>query len=165
MSFIQRLVLPKLPTALATHAHADLPGYDLWLHNIDNVHVLPTELDVPKFEEALSKALQLYPHAAGQLRCSDGHWSIELTNTTVPVDIGYKLDTSSDSLLNGDWVIQDDISPFLNQQPIGANLVNGGAPLLRLNLTFFSNETCIGVSWHHTLGDAIVPSRFMHTLS
>ena len=34
MSFIQRLVSPKLPTALATHAHVDLPGYDLWLLNV-----------------------------------------------------------------------------------------------------------------------------------
>lgn len=59
---------------------------------------------------------------------------------------------NSDSLLNGDWVIQDDISPFLSHQPVGANLVNGGAPLLRLKLTFFKDETCIGVSWHHTLG-------------
>jgi hypothetical protein len=43
------------------------------------------------------------------------HFSwIELTNTAVPVDIDFKLDMSSDSLLNG--------------------------------------ETCIGVSWNHTLG-------------
>lgn len=68
------------------------------------------------------------------------------------MDIDYKLDMKSDSLLNGDWVIQDDISPFLNHQPIGANLVNGGAPLLRLKLTFLKDETCIGISWHHTLG-------------
>jgi hypothetical protein len=68
------------------------------------------------------------------------------------MDIDYKLDASSDSFLNGDWVIQDDIYPFLNHQPIGADIVNGGAPLLRLKLTFFKDETCIGVSWHHSLG-------------
>jgi hypothetical protein len=34
MSYIQRLVSPKLPTALATHAHVDLPGYDLRLFNV-----------------------------------------------------------------------------------------------------------------------------------
>jgi hypothetical protein len=91
MSYIQRLVSPKLPTALATHAHVDLPGYDLRLFNvcfvpmfsqcscqvqIDNVHILPTEFDVPWFEEALSKALQLSPYAAGQLRCGGGRWSV-----------------------------------------------------------------------------------------
>jgi len=68
------------------------------------------------------------------------------------VDIDYKLNMNSDSYLNGDWVIQDDISPFLSHQPIGANVVNGNAPLLCLKLTFFKDETCIGVSWHHTLG-------------
>lgn len=76
--------------------------------------------------------------------------------------IDYKLDTTSDSLLDGDWVIQDDISLFLNNQPVGANLVNGGAPLLRLKLTFLNNETCIGVSWHHTLGLSFFLVPFAH---
>jgi len=73
-----RLVSPKLPTALVTQTRVDLPGYDLSLHfDVNNVHVIPTELDVPRFEEALSKALQLYPHVAGQIRCtSDGCWSV-----------------------------------------------------------------------------------------
>ncbi|KIJ69610.1 hypothetical protein HYDPIDRAFT_45726, partial [Hydnomerulius pinastri MD-312] len=90
---------------------------------------------------------------------------IELTNAAVPVDIDYREDTTSDSVLEGDWVIQANLSPLLNHQPIGANLVNGGAPLLRIKLTFFEGETCIGVSWHHTLGDAVTLFRFMHTLS
>ena len=78
------------------------------------------------------------------------------------MDIDYKLDTSSDSLLNGDWVIQDDISPFLNHQPIGATVVNGDAPLLRLKLTFMKDETCIGISWHHSLGLSLflIPSGY-----
>lgn len=38
--------------------------------------VIPAELDVPRFEEALSRALQQCPHAAGQLRCLDGRWFV-----------------------------------------------------------------------------------------
>ena len=92
MSSVQRLVSPKLPTTLANHTHVDLPGYDIWLFyvrlrsndcprclcwvQVDTVHVIPTELDVSKFEEALSRVLQLYPHAAGQLRCVDRRWSV-----------------------------------------------------------------------------------------
>jgi hypothetical protein len=30
MSLIQHLVSPKLPTALATYAHVELPGHDIW---------------------------------------------------------------------------------------------------------------------------------------
>ena len=61
---------------------------------------------------------------------------------------------TSDSHLHGDWVVQDDLSPFLDQKPIRNNseLNNGSAPLLRLKLTFFNYETCIGVSWNHSLG-------------
>jgi len=88
-----------------------------------------------------------------------------LVNSPVPVVIDYKLDTTSDSVLDGNWVVQDDISPLFNHQPVGADPVNGDSPLLRLKMTFFNNETCIGISWHHTLGDAITLSRFMHALS
>ena len=46
------------------------------------IDVVPTELDVSKFEEALSRVLQLYPHAAGQLRCIDRRWSVRLSTGT-----------------------------------------------------------------------------------
>lgn len=76
------------------------------------------------------------------------------------VDIDYKLDTTSDALLNGDCVIQDDISPFLNHQPVSPGPADGNAPLLLLKLTFFDNETSVGVSWHHALGSSslLIPS-------
>ena len=59
----------------------------------------------------------------------------------------------------GDWVIQDDLSPFLNRQPTGANLVNGDVPLIRFKLTFFDHETCIGTSWCHSLGSLMFRIR------
>ncbi|KAF9228604.1 hypothetical protein BS17DRAFT_200068 [Gyrodon lividus] len=79
MSLVQHLVSPKLPTTLADQADVDLPGYELWFHNIDIVHILSTEIDVSTFKDALSKALQLFPHVAGQLRCRDGRWSSSQT--------------------------------------------------------------------------------------
>jgi len=36
---------------------------------VTNVHVLPGTIDLEKFKNALSDTLQMYPHAAGHIRC------------------------------------------------------------------------------------------------
>lgn len=43
---------------------------------VNILYVVPTELDVSRFEGALSRVLQLYPHAAGQLRHIDQRWLV-----------------------------------------------------------------------------------------
>ncbi|KAI6043330.1 hypothetical protein EDC04DRAFT_2890968 [Pisolithus marmoratus] len=162
---MQHLVVPKLPTVLHDETAVDLPGYDLWLLYVDNVHVIPGVIDVERFESALSQALSMCPHAAGRLRCSDGRWSIELTNSGVPVDVSYEREKSLSSILQNDYVVQGDLSPLLSCHSDGANVVDKEEPLLYVKLTFFAEETCIGVSWHHTLGDAMAMHRFTHILS
>ncbi|KAL4079456.1 hypothetical protein J3A83DRAFT_4209798 [Scleroderma citrinum] len=160
------LVSPKLPTILDHHqTTVDLPGIDLLLVYVDNVHVLPGKIGLERFNNALSDTLQLYPHAAGQLRCQNGRWFIELTNTPVPVDVSYIQEKDSSSVLQNDWVIQEDLSSLLHHQPVDANPINGTVPLVRFKLTFFMDETCIGISWHHALADGIGLFRFTHTLS
>ncbi|KAL4079450.1 hypothetical protein J3A83DRAFT_1099355 [Scleroderma citrinum] len=151
------LVSPKLPTVLGHRATVDLAGYDLYLLYVDNVHVLPGKIDLDRFKNALSNTLQLYPHVAGQLRCQDGCWFIELTNTPVPVDVSYVKEKDSGSVLQDDWVIQEDVSPLMDHQPVDADPINGTAPLIRFKLTFFVEETCIA--------DATGHFHFTHTLS
>lgn len=107
----------------------------------------------------------LCPHAAGRLRRRDGRWSIELTNSGVPVDISFEREKPLSSVLQTDYVLQEDLSPLLSFHSDGTDIVDKEEPLLCLKLTFWEDETCIGVSWHHTLGDAISLHRFMHTLS
>lgn len=162
---MQHLVVPRLPTALCDEPAVVLPGYDLWLIYVDNVHVIPGAIDLERFESALSQALSLYPHAAGRLRRCGGRWSIELTNSSVPVDVSYEQEKSLSLVLQNDYVIQEDLSPLLSCHSDGADTVDKEEPLLWLKLTFFEEQTCIGVSWHHTLGDAIAMHRFMLTLS
>ena len=41
-----------------------------------SIHALPGTIDLEKFKDALSCALQMYPHVAGQMRCHNGHWSV-----------------------------------------------------------------------------------------
>lgn len=131
---------------------------------IKNVHVVPRPLDVPKFTDALADALCYYPHAAGRLQRMDGSWSIALEDNEVPVQIEYR--TSPDVGIQQSWVVQDDLAHFLNSSSSAeGDPVGGDAPLLRLKLTIAAGETAIGISWHHTLGDATTLLRFMHCLS
>ncbi|KIM70505.1 hypothetical protein SCLCIDRAFT_152659 [Scleroderma citrinum Foug A] len=163
---MMHLVSPTLPTVLNRQSAVDLPGYDLFIvHDVPNVHVLPATIDLEKFKNALSDTLQMYPHAAGQMRCQDGRWSIELTNSCVPVDVSYARETTSSSILQGDWVIQEALASLVYDQPVDGDLINGTTPLVRFKLTFFMEETCIGITWNHALGDATVLFRFTHTLS
>ncbi|KAI6139042.1 transferase family-domain-containing protein, partial [Pisolithus tinctorius] len=157
--------IPKLPTVLHDQAAVELPGYDLWLAYVDNVHVIPGVIELERFESALSQALSMYPSAAGRMRCCGGRWSIELTNSGVPLDVSYERERPLSSVLQNDYVLQEDLSPLLSCHSDGADIVDKERPLLCLKLTFFEEETCIGVSWHHALGDAIATYRFMHTFS
>ena len=43
---------------------------------VPTVHVLPGTIDLERFKNALSDTLQIYPHAAGHIRCQDGRWSV-----------------------------------------------------------------------------------------
>lgn len=158
-------VVPKGPTMLAGRESVDLPGYDLWLHFVDNVHAFDGSIDIERFHDALASTLQMYPHAAGKLCTTGGRWFIQLTNSGLAVEAEDRKEELSTSFIQGDWVIQDDLSPLLSQLPPDATIVNGSASLVRFKITTFKDRTCLAVSWHHTLGDAVALCRFMQTLS
>ncbi|KIO04307.1 hypothetical protein M404DRAFT_9320 [Pisolithus tinctorius Marx 270] len=132
---MQHLVVPKLPTVLHDQAAVELPGYDLWLAYVDNVHVIPGVIEL----ESRTNALLWWP-------------LIELTNSGVPLDVSYEQERPLSSVLQNDYVLQEDLSPLLSCHSDGADIVDKERPLLCLKLTFFEEETCIGVSWHHALG-------------
>jgi hypothetical protein len=89
---------------------------------------------------------------------------IDLTNSSVPLDIEYREIFQFEF---SHWVVQDpdDLGPYLSAQPKDSNLINADSALLRFKLTFSQTETAIGVSWNHTLGDAMVLQRFMNLVS
>ncbi|KAG2124575.1 hypothetical protein BD769DRAFT_1467840 [Suillus cothurnatus] len=162
---IVQYVVPKGPTILAGRESVDLPGYDLWLHFVDNVHAFDGSIDIERFHDALASTLQMYPHAAGKLCTTGGRWFIQLTNSGLAVEVEDRKEELSTSFIQGDWVIQDDLSSLLSQLPPDAIIVNGSASLVRFKITSFKDRTCLAVSWHHTLGDAVALCRFMQTLS
>ncbi|KAH9951482.1 hypothetical protein B0H21DRAFT_285088 [Amylocystis lapponica] len=138
-----------------------LPGYDLWFTFIKTVHVVPTLLDCNNFIRALSDTLQIFRPVAGRLCRHGGDWTILLTDATIPVEIERR--PSAQLQFKQPWVVQDDIAQYLHSQPAGD--VTKDQPLLRMKLVLTNENTVIGVSWHHTLGDGTALIRFMQHLS
>ena len=61
---------------------------------VASIYVLPGTIDLEKFKDALSRALQMYPHVAGQIRCQDGYWSV---SRPIPWPIVFSLTVLLDS--------------------------------------------------------------------
>ncbi|KAG1746102.1 hypothetical protein EDB19DRAFT_377082 [Suillus lakei] len=157
-------VHPAQPTALSDRYEVELPGYELWGIMIQNVHILVGLLDLKEFNAALSRTLQLWPHAAGRLTDDDGKYKIYLTNAGVPVEFEERPHEETSSVVLDSHVIQSDLSGLLNS-PRQRNAFDSEVPLLRLKVVSFRDETTIGISWSHTLGDATAFFRFTHAFS
>ncbi|KAI0710387.1 hypothetical protein C8T65DRAFT_190108 [Cerioporus squamosus] len=172
-------VKPKTPTILNDETSSvKLPGYELWMCYIENVHVVPGRVDVPRFIRATEETLRFYPHATGQLVRTGDQWEISLTDAPIVVEVEDSGATSSG--LDHEWVLQLnlDLSRFLRTKGCEPSRYPGNPALfysqsnlgsshslLFVKLTLAHEETAIGVSWHHTLGDATVLLRFMQLLS
>ncbi|KAH9946372.1 uncharacterized protein BXZ73DRAFT_95870 [Epithele typhae] len=145
-----------------------LPGFELWMNYIENVHVVPQCIDPSRFCAALALSLQVFRHAAGQLHRNDGEWEILLTDSPVPVEVE-RIDANAirvgDDTEAVDWVIQPNLKRFYAHRDASSSSSTHTAPLLYAKLTLSRSDTAIGVSWHHTLGDASVLLHFMQSLS
>ncbi|OJA12979.1 hypothetical protein AZE42_06528 [Rhizopogon vesiculosus] len=89
---------------------------------------------------------------------------IHLTDTATPIEFEDRSHESSSSVVFGSHVIQSDLSGLLNS-PTQRSALNFAGPLLRLKVVSFRDDTTIGISWNHTLGDATAFFRFTHALS
>ncbi|KAG1812420.1 uncharacterized protein BJ212DRAFT_1219098, partial [Suillus subaureus] len=87
-----------------------------------------------------------------------------LTNDGVPVEFEERPHESTSSVVLDYHVIQNDLSGLLNS-PHQRSALDFKVPLLRLKIVSFRNETTLGISWNHTLGDATMFFRFTHALS
>lgn len=154
-------VQPAQPTALLDRYAVKLPGYELWATMIQNVHILVGSLDVEEFSAALSKTLQLWPHAAGRLTDDGGKYKIYLTNDGVPVEFEERPHESTSSVVLDAHVIQSDLSGLLNS-PCQRSALDFDVPLLRLKVVSFRDETTLGISWNHTLGGLLSARSNFH---
>ncbi|KAI0646775.1 hypothetical protein C8Q79DRAFT_585735 [Trametes meyenii] len=94
---------------------------------------------------------------------------IVLSNSAIPVEVNKVEDLSA--TVNDRWVVQRNLRNFFASRGtppgthVSSTLKEPSAALLLFKLSFTALETAIGVSWHHTLGDAVVLQRFMRGLS
>ena len=141
---------------------------------MENIHVIPEILELPRFNKALAKALSTFPTFAGRLRqnVAAGTWwvsctlpftkkrmksdtlslsfEIQLTNSPVPLVIE---PTSPQPAPRADWVVIEHLQPFV--APIELlSLVNQDKPLLSIKLSFIpdSGETVVGLMVSHIVG-------------
>ncbi|CAF4254142.1 unnamed protein product [Adineta steineri] len=164
------LVYPSPPTG--NNRRLELAGLDLWrMARIDNVFVYPSEINIDRFKEALSRTLSLWPFIIGRSRLdTDEHYFIEMFDNPIPVvlfndyeSVKWPFDSN---------VIQDfytnSLSTYLDEVRV-TNLFDNtnDEPLVRLKLTHIiqSNEWKLGISWAHELGDAASCLNFSNTLS
>lgn len=85
-------------------------------------------------------------------------------NDGVPVEFEDRPHESTSSVVLDSHVIQSDLSDLLNS-PRQHSALDFKVPLLRLKIVSFRDETTLGISWNHTLGDATAFFRFTHAFS
>ena len=164
------LVSPSSHTG--NNRRIELPGLDLWIiARTDKVFVYPSELNIDRFKDALSRTLSIWPLVVGRFLLLDGgHYIIEMSDNPIPVTytennelIAWPTDLNIVSELH-----QNPLAPFIDGVDI-IKLISGSQDesLCRLRLTRLvkSGEWVLGVSWAHLLGDAAALLNFLSTIS
>jgi len=164
------LVYPSIPTG--NNRRIELAGLDLWrMARIDNVFVYPSEINVDRFTDALSRTLSLWPLIAGRSRLEFGkHYIIEMSDKSIPMTLITNYDLVKwpfDSNVIIDFY-KHSLSTYIDEVQV-TNLFDNSQdePLIRIKLTHImqSNEWILGISWAHELGDAASCVNFFNTLS
>jgi hypothetical protein len=164
------LIFPSSPAG--NNHRIELAGIDLWIiPRIDNVFVYPSDLDIDRLKEALSRTLSLWPLIAGRfLLVNDEHYVIEMSDNGIPFSI---IDNTELARWPLDWNVVLDaeegrLQRFLDEVPT-IKLLHGSSdvPLFRLRMTHLiqSGEWIMGTSWAHVLGDAFACMKFLNTFS
>jgi NRPS condensation-like uncharacterized protein len=163
-------VYPSIPTG--NNRRIELAGLDLWrMARIDNIFVYPSEINIDRFNDALSRTLSLWPLIAGRSHLeSNEHYIIEMSDKSIPVTLMNNHDLVKwpfDSHVIIDFSINS-LSIYFDEIDVVKLFDNSqDEPLVRIKLTYIiqSNEWILGVSWAHELGDAASCLMFLNTLS
>ncbi|GJE85414.1 hypothetical protein PsYK624_014930 [Phanerochaete sordida] len=162
------VVKAKEPTVLHGQSHYVLRPDDLLVgFKVDTAHVIPGEIDIARFDDALARTLQAYPVHAGRVvrpRDPNDPWTISLGNQGVPVTV---IESDADTEVPTNTVIQ---RPFTLAKPVNVMkyLEHGNdEPLLRMTITRFTKtgSTCVGLCASHLIGDGFVARTFLRLLS
>lgn len=158
----------KEPTVLQGQAYYDLRPDDYMLgFKVDTAHIVPGEIDIERFNEALARTLQVYPVHAGRIirpRDPKEPWRVSLANHGVPVAV---IDSDAETEVPTNTIVQN---PWTLTQ--GVNIVkyldyDSDEPLLKATVIRFTKtgSTSVGLSSSHLIGDGFVVYSFLRLLS
>ncbi|CAF0830172.1 unnamed protein product [Didymodactylos carnosus] len=132
------LVPPSSPTG--NSRRIELAGIDLWIFaRTDKVFVYPSELDIDRLKDALSRTLSVWPLVAGRFLLLDGgHYSIEMSDNPIPITYAENTDLATwpANLNIVAELHHNPLVPFIDEVQI-ITLLHGSQdePLFRLKLT------------------------------
>ncbi|GJE85404.1 hypothetical protein PsYK624_014830 [Phanerochaete sordida] len=161
-------VKAREPTVLHGQSHYVLRPEDLLIgFKVDTAHVVPGDIDIDRFNEALAKTLQANPIHAGRVvrpRNPKDSWTVSLGNQGVPVIV---MESDAETEVPANTIIQN---PFTFTQPVKYMKYldfNNDEPLLKATIIRFrkTGSTSIGLSSSHLIGDGFVVLAFLRLLS
>ncbi|KAK7682152.1 hypothetical protein QCA50_014739 [Cerrena zonata] len=168
---LEHLVKPVEPTVLGSRSHFELTPLDLLIaHSVETIHVIPGELKISLFNDALAQTLRVYPLAAGRLErpitSESGPWKIRLTNSGVPVTF---LESDAEEVMPNARVVQNKgVASFVKALDMKKVLATqSDEPLARFTITRFprASSTIIGFSQYHPIGDGYTVANTLRLLS
>ncbi|CAF4564768.1 unnamed protein product, partial [Didymodactylos carnosus] len=143
----------------------ELPGTDLWIGAIDKVFVYPSELDIDRFKDAMSRTLTVWPLVGGRFLLLDGgQYLIEMSDNPIPVTYVENTELAAWPT-NLSFVAEIPLESFIDE--VQVMKLSQDEPLFRVKLTHLvqCGEWILGASWAHVLGDAAAFLNFLNTVS
>ncbi|TDL16836.1 hypothetical protein BD410DRAFT_794938 [Rickenella mellea] len=136
---------------------------------MEGVWVLPTFIDVKRYNEALSKALSIFPPVAGRLRKFPdtdgvrGSIYIQLTNSGIPVSV---MDDYEATRVTLDNAIVPTTEEWTDSIP-ATELLENDEPLLRVRFIKIhkTGQMAYSFAWSHALGDGSTVNLFLRYIS
>ena len=126
--------------ATGNNRRIELAGMDLWTWGrVDRIYVYPSEIQIDRFQEALSRTLSLWPLVAGRILIeNDEKYIIEMCDGPIPVTLIVNNDLREWPLdSNVVLDVDNQVYPaFIDQVDVKKVLNNpSDEPLVRFKLT------------------------------
>ncbi|GJE85403.1 hypothetical protein PsYK624_014820 [Phanerochaete sordida] len=161
-------VKAREPTVLQGQSHYVLQPRDYFIGlKVDTAHIVPGDIDIDRFNDALARTLQAYPAHAGRVirpRDPKDPWTISLGNQGVPVTV---MESDAETEVPANTVIQSPFPFTQSVKPVKYLDFDNDEPLLKATIIRFkkTGNTSIGLCSSHLVGDGFAVLMFLRLLS
>ncbi|KAJ7639329.1 hypothetical protein FB45DRAFT_1055467 [Roridomyces roridus] len=158
-------VTPYDTEAVRTVFPLPLPGTDRINFEVSLTNTVPGPIEEERFLKAFKDALTYYPHTSGRLRTKGRDWTIGHGKRGVPVAF-----VETDEPFNHYEYLQAPPARMIDTCVVdisGASEPEWDEPLMRVKMTYCrtTNETILGCSYCHMLGDGEFIHQFIYAVS